>query len=120
MPVFGLSLSAAGQQATIVGTVTDPAGGALPNVNITVTNLESGVARSIETNPAGQYVVPDLNIGHYSVKAEATGFKSAEQKNVVLQVGDRDRIDFQMQVGGVQEVVTVEADPVRVQTDSGE
>ena len=64
--------------------------------------------------------VADLNIGHYSVKAELAGFKSSEQKNVVLQVGDRDRIDFQMQVGGVQETVTVEADPVRVQTDSGE
>ena len=118
--VFGLSLSAAGQQATIVGTVTDPAGSAVPNVNITVTNLESGVARSSQTNPAGQYVVPDLNIGHYSVKAQASGFKAQEQKNVALQVGDRDRIDFQMTVGEVQETITVEADSVRVQTDSGE
>ena len=118
--VFGLALSAAGQQATIVGTVTDPAGAAVPNVNVTATNLESGVARSIETNAAGQYVVPDLNIGHYSVKAQASGFKAQEQKDVELQVGDRARIDFQMQVGEVQETVTVEADSVRVQTDSGE
>ena len=120
MPVFGLSLSAAGQQATIVGTVTDPAGASLPNVNITATNMDSGIAKNIQTNSAGQYVIPDLNIGHYNLKAEATGFKATEQKNIVLQVGDRDRIDFQLQVGGAQETVTVEANAVRVQTDSGE
>src|SRR5215469_2011797 len=118
--VFGLSFSAVGQQATIVGTVTDPSGAALPNVNITITNLESGAARSSQTNSAGQYVVPDLNIGRYSVKAEAAGFKSQEQKDVSLQVGDRDRIDFQMSVGEVQETISVVADSVRVQTDSGE
>src|SRR5579862_178497 len=118
--VFGFALSAAGQQATIVGTVTDPSGAAVANVNITVTSLDSGLARSSQTNGAGQYVVPELNIGHYSVKAQATGFKAQEQKDVSLQVGDRARIDFQMAVGEVQETVTVEADTVRVQTDSGE
>jgi hypothetical protein len=118
--VFGSSAAAIAQQATVVGTVVDPAGAALPNVNITATNVESGIAKTIQTNSSGQYVIPDLNIGHYNVKAEATGFKSTEQKNIVLQVGDRDRIDFQLQVGEVQETVTVEANPVRVQTDSGE
>ncbi len=118
--VFGFSLAAAGQQATIVGTVTDPAGAAVANVTITITSLDSGLARSSQTNGAGQYVVPELNIGHYSVKAQATGFKAQEQKDVSLQVGDRARIDFQMAVGEVQETVTVEADTVRVQTDSGE
>ena len=117
---FCLSTIASAQQATIVGTVTDPRGAALPNVNITATNLESGVAKKIQTNGAGQYVIPDLNIGRYSVKAEATGFKASEQKDMALQVGDRARVDFQMQVGEVQETVTVEANPVRVQTDSGE
>jgi carboxypeptidase family protein len=117
---MGLSFSAIAQQATIVGTVTDPSGAAMPNVNITVTNIESSAVRKIQTNSAGQFVVPDLNVGHYSVKAESAGFKALEQKNIVLQVGDRDRIDFQMQVGGIQETVTVEANPVRVQTESGE
>ena len=54
------------------------------------------------------------------MKAEAAGFKTAEQKGIVLQVGDRTRLDFQMQLGGAQETVTVEANAVRVQTDSGE
>src|SRR3569833_3093871 len=120
LAVFGTCSTAFAQQATVVGTVTDPAGAALPNVNITVTNAESSVAKSIQTNSAGQYVIPDLNIGHYNVKAEATGFKTIEQKNIALEVGARDRIDLQLQVGEVQETVTVEANTLRVQTDSGE
>ena len=118
--IFSFCLSATAQQATLVGTVTDPSGAAVPNAVITITNLESGVTRTVQTSDGGQYVIPDLNIGHYSVKAQANGFKVEEQKNVVVQVGDRDRIDFQMQVGEIQETVTVEANPVRVQTDSGE
>src|SRR5581483_3477358 len=114
------SVLAVAQQATIVGTVSDPSGATLPGVTITVTNLDSSAVKKIQTNEAGQYVVPDLNIGHYSVKAESTGFKTTEQHNITLQVGDRDRIDFTMQVGGAQETVTVEANPVRVQTDTGE
>jgi hypothetical protein len=92
----------------------------VPSVNITITSKESGAVRNFQTNAEGQYVAADLNIGHYSVRAEGPGFKVSEQKDVILQVGDRDRIDFQMQVGGTQETVTVEANPVRVQTESGE
>jgi hypothetical protein len=117
---MALPPSVSAQQATIVGTVTDPSGAVLPKVKITVTNIESNAVKIIETNEAGQYVVPDLQIGHYHIKAELQGFKAAEQKNVQLQVGDRDRIDFSMQVGAAQETVTVEADPVRIQTESGE
>jgi hypothetical protein len=115
-----LSSSVMAQDATIVGTVTDPSGAAVPNVKITLTNLETGLAHTAVTSDAGQYVLPELKIGHYDAKAEAAGFKVAEQKGVVLQVGDRARIDFQMQLGGAQETVTVEANAIRVQADSGE
>jgi hypothetical protein len=115
-----LSSSAMAQDATLVGTVTDPSGAAVPNVKITITNLETSLVQSVVTNDSGQYVLPSLKIGHYDAKAEASGFKVAEQKGVVLQVGDRARIDFQMQLGGAQETVTVEANAIRVQSDSGE
>src|SRR5579859_2860632 len=108
------------QQATIVGTVTDPSGAVVPNVAIAITNTDTGLTRTYPTNDAGQYVAPDLLIGHYTVKATASGFKAAEQKNIVLNVGDRIRVDFQMQMGAAQETVTVEANAVQVQTDSGE
>src|SRR5580658_4820264 len=108
------------QEATIVGTVADPSGSVVANVTITVTQTGTGQARSLKTNDAGQYVAPDLTIGTYTVRAEASGFKAAEKKNVVLNVDDRTRIDFVMQVGSVQENVTVEADAVQVQSDSGD
>ena len=118
--ILGVSFQAFAQEATMVGTVTDPSGSVIANARITMTNTETGLVRTITTNESGQYVVPDLHIGHYNVKAEATGFKAGEQKNIFLQVGDRTRVDFQMQVGVATETVTVEAAPIRVQTDSGE
>src|SRR5580698_2588452 len=108
------------QEATIVGTVTDPTGAALPDVNLTITSVETAQARTITTNQDGQFVAPDLPIGHYSVRAQKSGFKALENKDIVLNVGDRTRLDLQMQVGAAQETVTVEADAVKVQSDTGE
>jgi len=120
LALIGFSFSTFAQQATIVGTVTDPSGAVVPNVAVTITNTDTDASRTYPTNDAGQYVAPDLQIGHYVVKAEAKGFKSAQQKNIVLNVGDRIRVDFQMQLGAAQETVTVEANAVQVQADSGE
>ncbi len=125
--VFLLLLSSAlvvsaqtGTGGTIVGTVTDPSGAAVPNVAITITNTDTNAVTNIKTNDRGEYVVPDLQIGHYSVRAEAQGFKAAEQKDVVLTVGQRARVDLGLEVGSTQESVTVEATAVAVQSESGE
>jgi Carboxypeptidase regulatory-like domain len=120
LAVVALSFTVKAQDATIVGTVTDPSGAAVPNVKVTATSIETSLVSTGVTSDSGTYVLPELRIGHYDIKAEASGFKVAEQKGLVLQVGDRTRIDFQMQLGGAQETVTVEANEVRVQTDSGE
>jgi hypothetical protein len=116
----GVAFSASAQNATIVGTVTDPSGSVIANVKVSITQMETGHVTTLTTNDSGQYVAVDLPIGHYNLKAEATGFKAAEQKGLVLQVGDRTRVDFQMVLGGASETVTVEANAVRVQADSGE
>ena len=115
-----LPFLAQAQQATIVGTVTDPSGAVVPNVAVSITNMDTNLNRVYPTNDAGQYVAPDLQIGHYDIKATAAGFKVAEQKSIVLTVGDRIRVDFQMQMGAAQETVTVEANAVHIQADSGE
>ena len=108
------------QEATVLGTVTDPTGASVPNAAIVITETETGVTRNLTSNSDGQYVAPDLHIGHYTVRVTATGFKAAEQKNLTLAVGDRTRLDFKLDVGSVQEQVTVEANAVAVQTDTGE
>lgn len=112
--------SAFAQEATILGTVTDPTGAAVPNASITITNNDTGVTRTLPSNGDGQYVAPDLHIGRYTVRVSASGFKVAEQSGITLNVGDRSRIDFKLQVGSAQEQVTVEANAVAVQTDTGE
>jgi len=99
MLVLGTAAQTFGQNATIVGTVTDPSGSVIANVKITATHVETNLANTFTTNEAGQYVAVDLPVGHYNIKAEATGFKVAEQKGLVLQVGDRTRVDFQLSLG---------------------
>jgi hypothetical protein len=112
---------ALGQEtATLLGTVTDPSGGVLPNVTVTIRNNATGVTKTASTNDVGQYAFPSVQIGNYDLKAEAQSFKTHEAKGVVLNATDRVRIDFQMAVGAYSETVTVEATALNVQTDSGE
>src|SRR5215472_9371140 len=114
------SCVASAQEATIVGTVYDPTDAVVPNVTITITNTGTGQVRTIKTNESGQFVVPTLGIGKHTVRAEATGFKASEQRDVMLQVGDRIRVDLKLEVGNASESVQVEGTIVAVQTDSGE
>jgi len=118
--MVSLPFLAYGQNATILGTVTDPSGAVVPNVTITITRVETGRAVVFASNDAGQFVAPDLPIGHYNVKASVTGFKVAERVGIVLDQGDRARVDFQLQLGTTAQSVSVEANPVAVQTDTGE
>jgi Carboxypeptidase regulatory-like domain len=118
--IIGLPFLASGQEATMVGTVTDPSGSVVPNVTITITNTKTGAIRSMTTNDVGQYVAPNLPIGTYDVKAEASGFKVEESRGVVLNVNDRIRVDFSMKMGTKAETVSVESNAIQVQTDSGE
>ena len=56
--------------------------------------------RISQRTSSGQYTAVDIHIGHYDIKVEASGFKTEERKGMLLQVGDRARADFQLQVGG--------------------
>jgi hypothetical protein len=118
MTLFATSVFA--QEATIVGTVTDPQGLAVTNAAIRITNTDTRIVTNLTTNTDGQYVAPDLHIGHYAVRTEAKGFKTAERKDIVLQVGDRQRVDFKLEVGSQNETITVEANGAAVQTETGE
>jgi len=108
------------QEATIVGTVTDPSGAAVPGVQVTITNTDTGVVHHILSNDAGQYVAPDIHIGHYNLSIEASGFKAAHRNDLVLQVGDRTRVDFALEIGTTNESINVEANAIAVQSDTGE
>src|ERR671936_157640 len=108
------SLQAFGQAqaGTLLGTVTDSSGAVLPNVTITITNKATGVSKTSVTNDTGEYTFPGIQIGTYDVKATAQGFKAESRNGVMVNATDRIREDFQMAVGAVSEMVTVEANAV--------
>jgi hypothetical protein len=106
-PAFAQSQAANG---TIEGTVTDSSGGVLPGVTVTVSNLDTGLERSMVTNEKGLYRAPLLPLGAYRVVAEVQGFKRFEQSGITLSVGQSAVVNVTMGVGTVSETVTVNAD----------
>src|SRR5579863_9045079 len=70
--------------ATLAGTITDPQGGVVPNAKITITEADTGQVYSTLTNTLGEFVRPALKPSTYNVSVQAPGFKTAEQKDVVL------------------------------------
>jgi len=95
------------QQASISGKLIDPDGLALPGATVTVTEQNTGFSRNVVTAETGAYTVPNLTPGTYSVTVEMPGFGSLKRTDVLLTAGSEMVIDLKMQVGGVQEQVTV-------------
>jgi hypothetical protein len=95
------------QEGRILGTVTDQSGGLVKGAHVVITNVDTGVARTLETNDAGDYVAPNLAPGSYKLTVEATGFKKVERTGVQLEVAKDIRLDLTLQPGSVAETVTV-------------
>ena len=105
--------------ATLSGTVTDSSGAVIPNAAITITqNGLNGTGRLVESDAAGNYVATNLPAGTYSVKAVATGFETYSGKNIVLNVAEKHSFNVQLKAGSVTTTVTVEDNPVSVDTES--
>src|SRR5258706_2690883 len=96
----------------IEGTVSDSSGAVLPGVTVTVTNLDTGTARSTVTNEKGLYRAPLLPLGKYRVVAELQGFKKFEQTNIQLSVGQTATVNATLSVGAVSETITVSGSDV--------
>ena len=105
-------------RGTILGTVTDSSGAVIRGARVTVREVSTGLTRSELTNDAGEYSIPQLPAGHYSIVVEAPNFKKTELTGIELQVDDRLRRDVTLTVGQVTEVVAVEASAPVVSTDS--
>ncbi len=102
---------------TILGTVTDPTGAVVPNATVTLTNLETNsVRRNLTSNSIGEFVAPLLPVGKYSLKIEASGFKTYTATGIVLNVNDRHSVRAELTPGNVTESVTVNADALQVDT----
>src|SRR5579864_4399133 len=99
---------AQGPTGIITGTLTDESGAVIPNASVTITNKETGFARTVTTNAEGYFSAPALPAGDYEVKAEVTGFRTLVRPATV-QAGETTQVNLPMSLGQTQEVVTVEA-----------
>ena len=115
-----LPVSAQAVSGTINGLVTDPAGAAIPNVNITVANTNTGVVVKVTTNESGFYAVPNLIPGVYSVQSEKTGFKRYEKTGIALNVDSVVRVDCMLAIGQVSESVTVTSEAAVLKTEKAD
>ncbi len=104
--------------AAITGQVTDPSGAPIVNAKVTATDTERGVDYTTDTNQEGYYRLPTLAVGSYKVRVESTGFQTAVQSNIVLQMNQVAKLDFQLQVGSVSTTVEVSSAPPVLQTES--
>jgi len=114
--VFASWIGAQEFRATISGTVTDQQGAIIPGASVEVKNLDTNATVTTITNESGNFVVPFLPTGRYTISVSLAGFKRAVREDILLRVGDRIQLDFQMEVGGVTEQVTVTAEAPLLET----
>jgi outer membrane receptor protein involved in Fe transport len=93
----------------ILGTVTDQSGGVIAGSTVAVTNVQTGVARNLTTDGAGEYVAPNLIPGTYAVRVTANGFQTFERQNILLELGKDARIDVQLTPGQITQTIEVTA-----------
>jgi hypothetical protein len=111
-------LSAQDSRGRVNGRVTDPSGGVLPNVEVTLTNIETGVKVTGQTNGAGTYDIPFIQPGIYDLAAAAPGFKSFARKRIQVRVGETLPIDIGMEVGQITESVTVTSEVSQLESST--
>ena len=114
----GLLYAQGGAYGTILGTVTDNSGAVVANAKVDVTNTETGVVAHTKTSSSGDFTVPSLNPGRYSVAVESTGFQKSLTTGVVLTVDQSARINAVLKAGAVSTTIEVNAEAVTLDTDS--
>jgi Carboxypeptidase regulatory-like domain len=96
--------------ADLGGVLTDSTGGVLPGAIVTVTNVETNVARSVVSDGNGKYLAPALPPGTYTITVELQGFATKTRRGVVLTLGQAVMVDVTLELSATQEAVTVTAD----------
>ncbi|HLK65651.1 MAG TPA: TonB-dependent receptor [Bryobacteraceae bacterium] len=108
------------ETAEVLGTVRDPSGGAIPQANVTLVNMDTGISAKTTTDENGNYDFFNVRVGRYSVVVEHSGFNKFTTTNVAVNVNARQRVDVTMTVGAVTESVEVSGVAAALETDSSE
>ena len=102
--------------AALTGIVTDASGAAIPAANVTATSIETAAVRTTRTDSIGRYQLVELAVGRYQVTVSKDGFQTTVRDGIRLAVGQTAILDLALQVGAVQEQVTVTGDLSPVST----
>ncbi len=119
---FCLALLAGGvfaqnERGTITGAVRDASGAVVPGARVTITNSATNVAEVATTNGQGEYTVPSLSPGSYTVRVEKGGFRPSEEKGLNLDAAQTVRADAALEVGSSTQAVEVQANAIQLQTE---
>jgi outer membrane receptor protein involved in Fe transport len=116
---LAISATAQTSTATVVGRVTDATGGVVPGVAIRVTNLATNIAKHGSSNEVGDFTVPYLDPGRYTLEATAAGFHTYKHAEFTLEIAQSLRIDIKLEIGAATESITVTDAPNALNTESG-
>ena len=116
--VFSASAQVA-PTATLSGTVSDPSGAVLPGVALTLTHLDTGREMAATSDSDGKYLFTSVPVGLYRLQAVANGFSTLQQTGIRLNVNTPTTVDVRMALGSLSDQVTVSADAIMVNTQSG-
>ena len=103
---------------SVSGAVTDSSGGAIADVQVTLTNLDTGAKLTQKTGTEGLYLFSNLFPGRYRVDAEKSGFKRTSRTDIAVEVQQTSRIDLTLQVGEVNQVVEVTGETPLIQSET--
>ncbi|MFN0166130.1 MAG: TonB-dependent receptor domain-containing protein [Bryobacteraceae bacterium] len=111
-PAFGQATG------TILGTVKDTSGAVVVGAKITLVNEGTGVTRSVTADPTGSFLIPRLPVGSYTARAEQAGFRTFENRGILLQVDQSVTLAIMLDVGEVATEVTVQGAATLLQTNT--
>lgn len=103
---------------SIFGFVRDKSQAVVPGAHVTATNVETNLVKDAISGPDGEYRLLALPAGTYKVEATAPGFQNFSTTGIDVKVNDRLKVDIVLEVGEVKQAVSVEANPVEVETES--
>ncbi|MDP9051823.1 MAG: TonB-dependent receptor [Acidobacteriota bacterium] len=118
--LIAIQLPAQYENGSLIGTIRDASGAAIAAASVKITNDATGAVADVKTDSAGDYQVPSLRVGVYTIAASAPSFSSAVAKGITISVGNRQRIDLALQVGSTESTVQVNGIAMQIETETSE
>ncbi|MBY0373372.1 MAG: TonB-dependent receptor, partial [Bryobacteraceae bacterium] len=117
LAIIPSALTAQAVYGTIVGSISDASGAAIPGAKVTITDTGRNVTNSVSSNDSGNFTQRFLIVGRYRVRVEAQGFKAFQQDNIAVSVDSETRLDIKLEVGDVTQTLEVTAEAGILKTE---